>query len=74
MDVNQKYCQSCHLISQNGFIIRKIMSSQTHGLKILESNKNLYNQLSPLILLGTRKTGQMCDSVVKISKPYLSYS
>jgi hypothetical protein len=28
MDVNQNYCQSCHLISQNGFIIRKIMSSQ----------------------------------------------
>jgi hypothetical protein len=28
MDVNQKYCQSCHLISRNGFIIRKIMSSQ----------------------------------------------
>jgi hypothetical protein len=27
MDVNQKYCQSCHLISRNGFIIRKIMSS-----------------------------------------------
>jgi exonuclease III len=26
------------------------------------------------ILLGTRKTGQMCHSVVKISKPYLSYS
>jgi hypothetical protein len=21
MDVNQKYCQSCHLISRNGFII-----------------------------------------------------
>jgi hypothetical protein len=42
MDVNKKYCQSCHLISQNGFIIRKIMSSQTHGLKILESNKNIH--------------------------------
>jgi hypothetical protein len=28
MDVNQKYCQSCQLISRNGFIIRKIMSSQ----------------------------------------------
>jgi hypothetical protein len=28
MDVNQKYCQSCHLISRNGFIIMKIMSSQ----------------------------------------------
>jgi hypothetical protein len=28
MDFNQKYCQSCHLISRNGFIIRKIMSSQ----------------------------------------------
>jgi hypothetical protein len=27
MDVNQKYCQSCHLISRNGFIITKIMSS-----------------------------------------------
>jgi hypothetical protein len=27
-DVNQNYCQSCHLISRNGFIIRKIMSSQ----------------------------------------------
>jgi hypothetical protein len=27
MDVNQNYCQSCHLISRNGFIIRKIMSS-----------------------------------------------
>jgi hypothetical protein len=25
------------------------------------------------VLLGTRKTGQMCHSVVKISKPYLSY-
>jgi hypothetical protein len=23
MDVNQKYCQGCHLISRNGFIIRK---------------------------------------------------
>jgi hypothetical protein len=23
MDVNQKYCQSCHLISRNGFIIRE---------------------------------------------------
>jgi hypothetical protein len=28
MDVNLKYCQSCHLISRNGFIITKIMSSQ----------------------------------------------
>jgi hypothetical protein len=28
MDVNQKYCQSCHLISRNRFIIRKIMSLQ----------------------------------------------
>jgi hypothetical protein len=28
MDVNQKYCQSCHLISRNSFIITKIMSSQ----------------------------------------------
>jgi hypothetical protein len=28
MDVNQKYCQSCHLICRNGFIITKIMSSQ----------------------------------------------
>jgi hypothetical protein len=28
MDLNQKYCQSCHLISRNGFIITKIMSSQ----------------------------------------------
>jgi hypothetical protein len=28
MDVNQKYCQNCHLISRNGFIITKIMSSQ----------------------------------------------
>jgi hypothetical protein len=28
MDVNQKYCQSCHLISRNGFIITKIMSSR----------------------------------------------
>jgi hypothetical protein len=28
MDVNQNYCQSCHLINRNGFIIRKIMSSQ----------------------------------------------
>jgi hypothetical protein len=28
MDVNQKYYQSCHLISRNGFIILKIMSSQ----------------------------------------------
>jgi hypothetical protein len=24
MDVNQKYCQSCHLISRNGFIIRYV--------------------------------------------------
>jgi hypothetical protein len=33
MDVNQKYCQSCHLISRNGFINTKIMSSQLlmHG-------------------------------------------
>jgi hypothetical protein len=31
MDVNQKYCQSCHLISRNGFIITKIMSSQIYG-------------------------------------------
>jgi hypothetical protein len=23
MDVNQKYCQSCHLICRNGFIITK---------------------------------------------------
>jgi hypothetical protein len=23
MDVNQKYCQSCHLISQNGLSLRK---------------------------------------------------
>jgi hypothetical protein len=28
MDVNQNHCQSCHLISRKGFIIRKIMSSQ----------------------------------------------
>jgi hypothetical protein len=27
-----------------------------------------------IVLLETRKTGQMCHSVVKISKPYLSYS
>jgi hypothetical protein len=32
MDVNQKYCQSCHLISRNGFIITKIMSSQINML------------------------------------------
>jgi hypothetical protein len=24
MDVNQKYCQSCHLISWNGFIINEL--------------------------------------------------
>jgi hypothetical protein len=30
MDVNQKYCQSCHLISRNGLIITKIMSSQIY--------------------------------------------
>jgi hypothetical protein len=34
MDVNQNYCQSCHLISRNGFIIRKIMSSQIHMLQM----------------------------------------
>jgi hypothetical protein len=28
MDVNQKYSQSCHLISRIGFNIMKIMSSQ----------------------------------------------
>jgi hypothetical protein len=28
MDVNQKYCQSCHLISRNSFTITKIMTSQ----------------------------------------------
>jgi hypothetical protein len=28
MDVNQKYCQSYQIISRNGFIITKIMSSQ----------------------------------------------
>jgi hypothetical protein len=28
MAVNQNYCQSCHLICRNGFIIRKIMSSR----------------------------------------------
>jgi hypothetical protein len=28
MDDNQKYCHSCHLISRNGLIITKIMSSQ----------------------------------------------
>jgi hypothetical protein len=27
-----------------------------------------------IVLWGTRKTGQMCHSVVKLSKPYLSYS
>jgi hypothetical protein len=32
MDVNQKYCQSCHLISRNGLIITKIMSSRTDML------------------------------------------
>jgi hypothetical protein len=35
MDVNQNYCQSCHLMSRNGFIIRKIMRLtdmlQMHG-------------------------------------------
>jgi hypothetical protein len=31
MDVNQKYRQSCQLISRNGFIITKIMSSQIVG-------------------------------------------
>jgi hypothetical protein len=41
---------------------------------------NYFGKLDTLIntleyvLLGTRKTGQMCHSVVKISKPYLSYS
>jgi hypothetical protein len=30
LEVNQKYCQSCHLISRNGFIITKIMSSQIY--------------------------------------------
>jgi hypothetical protein len=25
MDLNQKYCQSCHLISRNSFIITKIV-------------------------------------------------
>jgi hypothetical protein len=28
INANQKYCQSCHLISRNGFIITKIMRSQ----------------------------------------------
>jgi hypothetical protein len=45
MDVNLKYCQSCHLISRNGFIIRKIMSSHT-GLKILENKKNIQSIVS----------------------------
>jgi hypothetical protein len=31
MDVNQKYCQSCHLISRNGFIITKIMKDTILG-------------------------------------------
>jgi hypothetical protein len=31
MDVNQKYCQSYHLISRNGFIITKIISLQIYG-------------------------------------------
>jgi hypothetical protein len=35
MDVNQKYCQSCHLISRNGFIITKIMSSQIPGVELV---------------------------------------
>jgi hypothetical protein len=34
MDVNQNYCQNCHLISRNGFIIRKIMSSQIPMLQM----------------------------------------
>jgi hypothetical protein len=32
MDVNQKYCQSCHLINRHGFIIRKIMSSHVWAM------------------------------------------
>jgi hypothetical protein len=34
----------------------------------------LITSATGIVLLGTRKTGQMCHSVVKISKPYLSYS
>jgi hypothetical protein len=31
MDVNQKYCQSCHLISRNGFIITLTDMLLMHG-------------------------------------------
>jgi hypothetical protein len=34
MDINQKYCQFCHLINRNGFIITKIMSSQIRRFRL----------------------------------------
>jgi hypothetical protein len=46
-------------------------------LHLIFSNDNKFgvrNLFAGIVLLGTRKTGQMGDSVVKISKPHLSYS
>jgi hypothetical protein len=56
MDVNQNYCQSCHLISRNGFIIKKIMSSQicckyTHIQSIVSVNTNILPRRFRLKLL-----------------------
>jgi hypothetical protein len=74
MDVNQKYCQSCHLISWNGFIITKIRSSQMllmhgqcyHVIRISCGVQRVRSAISrktpswatPVINLGQRRNRQ----------------
>jgi hypothetical protein len=58
------YKRPCCQVSQ--FV--KMYYSQCTRLKVVTQF------LIESVLLGTRKTGQMCHSVVKISEPYLSYS
>jgi hypothetical protein len=35
IDVNQKYCQSCHLISRNSFIITKITNNELTDMLLM---------------------------------------
>jgi hypothetical protein len=64
MDVNQKYCQSCHLISRNGFIITKIMTFKVHSthasiaIKICHFYVNPFNTCDAIAIDGDRCASQ----------------
>jgi hypothetical protein len=51
MDVNQKYCQNCHLISRNGFIISHYENSELTNMLLM------YGQCYHVIRMELRRPG-----------------